>query len=99
MAFTNGSRNASGWLTGGTERLLRELIGAPDQGIGTDVPQRPDTWGDICKVRLAMPSMGQPDTNVGELCKELGIPSDPLSPRLTHRPAARGGTQGAVLWL
>lgn len=25
------------------------------------------------KVRLAMASMGQPDTNVAELCKELGI--------------------------
>ena len=25
------------------------------------------------KVRLAMPSMGKPDTKVAELCKELGI--------------------------
>ena len=33
MAFTNGSRNASGWLTGATQQLLSELIGAPDQGI------------------------------------------------------------------
>jgi CubicO group peptidase (beta-lactamase class C family) len=48
MAFTNGSRNASAWLTGGAQRLLRELIGAPNQGIRTDVPQRPDRWGDIC---------------------------------------------------
>jgi CubicO group peptidase (beta-lactamase class C family) len=48
MAFTNGSRNASAWLTGEIQRLLRELIDAPDQGIRTDVPQRPDTWGNIC---------------------------------------------------
>ncbi|HLM20969.1 MAG TPA: serine hydrolase domain-containing protein, partial [Propionibacteriaceae bacterium] len=48
MAFTNGSRNASAWLTGETQRLLRELTDAPDQGIRTDVPQRPDRWGDIC---------------------------------------------------
>ena len=27
IAFTNGSRNASGWLTGETQQLLRELIG------------------------------------------------------------------------
>ena len=47
MAFTNGSRNASGWLTGGTRRLLRELIGAPEQGIRTDIPQRPESWGKI----------------------------------------------------
>lgn len=25
------------------------------------------------KIRLVMASMGQPDTNVGGLCKELGI--------------------------
>jgi hypothetical protein len=25
------------------------------------------------RLRLARASMGQPDTNVGELCKELGI--------------------------
>lgn len=25
------------------------------------------------KVRLAAASMGQPDTNVGDLCKELGV--------------------------
>jgi hypothetical protein len=48
MAFTNGSKNASGWLTGETGRLLRDLIGAPDQGIRTDVPQRPEIWGDLC---------------------------------------------------
>jgi len=48
MAFTNGSRNASGWLTGETGRLLRDLIGAPDERIRTDVPQRPDIWGDLC---------------------------------------------------
>jgi hypothetical protein len=48
MAFTNGSRNASGWLMGETERLLRDLIGAPDQGIRTDVSQRPEIWGDLC---------------------------------------------------
>ena len=48
MAFTNGSRNARGWLTGETGRMLRDLIGAPDQGIRTDVPQRPEIWGDLC---------------------------------------------------
>ena len=48
MAFTNGARNASGWLTGETERLLSDLIGAPDQGIRTDVPQHPEIWGDLC---------------------------------------------------
>ena len=48
MGFTNGSKNASAWLMGETERLLRDLIGAPEQGIRTDVPQRPETWENLC---------------------------------------------------
>ena len=48
MAFINGSRNASGWLTGETERLLRDLIGVPEQGIRTDVLQHPAIWAELC---------------------------------------------------
>jgi CubicO group peptidase (beta-lactamase class C family) len=48
MAFTNGSRNASGWLTGETQRLLRELIEAPRESIRTDVPQHPEIWTQLC---------------------------------------------------
>jgi CubicO group peptidase (beta-lactamase class C family) len=48
IAFTNGSRNAASWLTGETERLVRELIGASEQGIRTDVPQHPEIWGELC---------------------------------------------------
>lgn len=45
------------------------------------------------KIRLAMASMGQPATKVGELCKELGI-SRQLSTATSHRRAncARPGT-------
>ena len=35
------------------------------------------------KVRLAMPSMGKPDTKVAELCKELGV-----SPQTRYRHTA-----------
>ena len=48
IAFTNGSRNASGWLTGEMEQLLRELIGARRQGIRADVPQHPEIWVELC---------------------------------------------------
>ena len=48
LAFTNGSKNASGWLTGETARLLRELIGAPEQDIRTDIAQHPEIWGELC---------------------------------------------------
>jgi hypothetical protein len=36
-------------LTGETQRLLRELIGAPREGIRTDVPQHPEIWGKLCR--------------------------------------------------
>ena len=48
MAFTNGSRNAASWLRGEMEQLLRGLIGVPPEGIRSDVPQRPDIWGELC---------------------------------------------------
>jgi CubicO group peptidase (beta-lactamase class C family) len=48
MAFTNGSRNAASWLRGEMEQLLRGLIGVSPEGIRSDVPQRPDIWGELC---------------------------------------------------
>jgi CubicO group peptidase (beta-lactamase class C family) len=48
VAFTNGARNALTWLTAETEWLLRDLIGAPDDVIRTDLPQRPEIWSDLC---------------------------------------------------
>ena len=48
MAFTNGSRNAATWLTSEMQRLLGDLIGAPGDGIRTDIPQHPEIWGDLC---------------------------------------------------
>ncbi len=48
MAFTNGTRQATIWLTVEAERLLNDLIGVPEEGVRSDVPHRPDVWGDIC---------------------------------------------------
>jgi hypothetical protein len=31
-----------------TQRLLGDLIGAPGDGIRTDVAQHPEVWGDLC---------------------------------------------------
>ena len=41
------------------------------------------------KVRLAMASMGKPDTKVGELCKELGISRQTLYRHVTPNGEAR----------
>jgi hypothetical protein len=48
MAFTNGASRAVQWLPVEMSRLLHDLLGVPNDVIRTDVPQRPEIWGDIC---------------------------------------------------
>ncbi len=48
MAFTNGARQAAGWLPAEVGRLLGHLLGVPDEAIRTDVPHHPELWGDLC---------------------------------------------------
>ncbi|WP_409332676.1 serine hydrolase domain-containing protein [Trujillonella humicola] len=48
MAFTNGTRRGSLWLPSELGALLDDLIGVAHPAIRTDVPQRPDTWPDLC---------------------------------------------------
>jgi CubicO group peptidase (beta-lactamase class C family) len=47
VAFTNGARSASAWLGTEVSGLLRYLLGAPDQVIGTEVPHHPELWGEL----------------------------------------------------
>jgi hypothetical protein len=48
VAFTNGARGAKAWLEPEVSRLLRELLGVPDDVIRTDVPHHPEHWRDLC---------------------------------------------------
>jgi CubicO group peptidase (beta-lactamase class C family) len=48
MAFTNGASRAVLWLPVEMGKLLNLLLGVPDDVIPTDVPHRPDIWGDLC---------------------------------------------------
>jgi CubicO group peptidase (beta-lactamase class C family) len=48
LAFTNGARSASAWLGTEVSGLLSDLLGVPDQGIGTEVPHHPELWGELC---------------------------------------------------
>jgi CubicO group peptidase (beta-lactamase class C family) len=48
MAFANGARRGMHWLAPEATGLLTWLLGVPDAVIRTDVPQHPETWGDLC---------------------------------------------------
>ena len=58
VAFTNGSRNASGWLTAETERLLSDL----DRCAGSGHPHRcPAAPGDLGRPLRLVPAAGPAD--------------------------------------
>ena len=65
MAFTNGASGAMLWLPAECSRLLSRLLGVPDDVVRTDIPQRPETWGDICG--WYKPSARLTDTRVRSL--------------------------------
>ena len=48
MGFSNGTRRGSLWLPTELGALLDDLIGVPHQVIRTDIPQRPEVWGELC---------------------------------------------------
>lgn len=48
LAFTNGARRAMFWLPSEMTDLIGYLLGVPDQRGGTDMPQRPELWADMC---------------------------------------------------
>jgi CubicO group peptidase (beta-lactamase class C family) len=48
MAFTNGARGAMFWLPADLMSLLSFVLGVPEDGIKTDVPQHPEIWRELC---------------------------------------------------
>jgi CubicO group peptidase (beta-lactamase class C family) len=48
MAFANGTHGGTGWISVELSTLVNRLLGVPDEVIRTDVPQRPEIWGDLC---------------------------------------------------
>jgi CubicO group peptidase (beta-lactamase class C family) len=47
FALTNGSPGAHDWLGIELERLLRQLVGAPEDRLRVDVPNRPEIWPEL----------------------------------------------------
>lgn len=48
MAFTNGSWRPDFWLPFEASNVLRQMIGAPDDVVRTDVPRHPEIWAELC---------------------------------------------------
>lgn len=48
VALTNGSSGAFVWLPIEFGRLLRRLLGVPEQATRGDIPHRPEIWGELC---------------------------------------------------
>jgi CubicO group peptidase (beta-lactamase class C family) len=48
MAFANGTRGGAAWIPTEMSTLVNHLLGVPDEVIRTNVPQRPEVWGDLC---------------------------------------------------
>jgi CubicO group peptidase (beta-lactamase class C family) len=67
VALTNGSAGAVGWMETELKRLLRHLLEAPDDVIRTDIPHRPEVWGELCG-RYRLPA------RISDLRERLAIP-------------------------
>ena len=48
VAFTNGAQQADRWLVLEMANVLGALVGAPPAGVRHDIPQRPETWSEVC---------------------------------------------------
>jgi CubicO group peptidase (beta-lactamase class C family) len=48
VAFTTGARHAMAWLGAEVSGMLRQVIGAPEDAIRTDVAQHPQVWRELC---------------------------------------------------
>lgn len=48
LALANGAKRGMHWLTAPCASVLREWIGAPDDGIRLGIPQRPQVWAQLC---------------------------------------------------
>jgi CubicO group peptidase (beta-lactamase class C family) len=48
FALTNGSPGAHEWLGIELDRLLRQLLRAPDAAVRGDVPEHPEIWTELC---------------------------------------------------
>jgi CubicO group peptidase (beta-lactamase class C family) len=48
LALTNGSPGAHDWLAIELDRLLRQILGVPEDAVRTDVAHHPEIWTELC---------------------------------------------------
>ena len=48
IGLTNGSAGAFAWLSVELGRLLRDLLGLPEDALPSDVPHHPEVWAQLC---------------------------------------------------
>ena len=48
IGFTNGSSGAFAWLSTELGRLLRDLLGLPQDAVRSDIPHHPEVWAELC---------------------------------------------------
>ena len=98
IALTNGSAGAVGWMETECKALLRHLLEAPDDIIRTDIPQRPEVWGELCgryrlpariadlRERLALPGGVEVYVRAGRLMLRASAPVSALYRGLPLHP-------------
>ena len=48
IGLTNGSSGAFAWLSIELGRLLRDVLGLPEEALRRDVPHHPEVWTELC---------------------------------------------------
>ncbi len=48
IGLTNGSAGAFAWLSVELGRLIRDMLGAPEDTVRSDVPHHPEVWAGLC---------------------------------------------------
>ena len=57
IGLTNGASGAFAWLPIELGRLLRDLLGLPEEALRSDVPHHPEVWAELCG-RYVFPPRG-----------------------------------------
>jgi CubicO group peptidase (beta-lactamase class C family) len=99
IALTNGSPGAFTWLPLEMDGLLRDLIGIPEDDVGTAIPRHPEIWSELCgryrlpprisdlRGRIVMPGGVEVYVSGGRLMARMASPIPAISTGFPLEPA------------